>query len=151
MGKEKELDFDCTHCEHYFSFVSGEKHCSQKEKELTELTPCLNFKMRQVQPNEFWGLITAMMFSFVQPQKQPVSEEKLAKAKELAKSAKVAMDRGEKYDIVEGTELYEDTELFNAYCSELTKIITIDNLNKETAKVAEMKKITSYVNGLPKK
>lgn len=91
-----------------------------------------------------------MMFSFIQPQNQPVSEEKLAKAKFLAKAAKAQMDKGGNFEIKEGTELYEDTELFNAYCSELSKLITIDNLNRETAKVAEMKRINSYVKELPK-
>lgn len=145
-----ELGLNCSHCEMHLLTESGRNVCLNRKKELAELTPCLDFKMRQAQPNEYLGLITAMIFSFIQPQKQPVSEEILEKAKFLAKAAKAQMDKGGKFEIKEGSELYEDTELFNAYCTELSKLITIDSLNRETAKVAEIKKITSYANGLPK-
>lgn len=96
-----------------------------------------------LQSNEFGSLLVSLMFSFMQPigNKPQISEEKLAKGRELAKLAKSKMESGEKYEIKEGDELYEDTELFNAYCQELAKILTIDNINKEASKIAELKKL----------
>ena len=87
------------------------------------------------------GLMFLLMTAFIAPytNNAPLSKEKKAKAKELAKAAKAAMDKGERFEIKEGTELYEDTELFNDYTTELSKIIMIERVNAETAKISESK------------
>lgn len=138
---DNKNDFNCTHCEHY---IAEKKDCAKKYVMSVDFSPCKDFRLKQpLYNNEFWGLLMALTFSFIQPVRpqQPISEEKSAKAKELARIAKSQMDRGEKFEIKEGTELYEDTDLFNAYTSELSKIIFIDNLNKETSRVAEINRL----------
>ena len=87
----------------------------------------------------YTGLMFLLMCGFIAPYtlKNTFSEEKQAKAKDLAKTAKAAIEKGEKFEIKEGMELYEDADLFNAYTTELSKLIMIDRVNKETAKAAE--------------
>lgn len=137
---DNKIDFNCTHCENY---IEKENDCAKKYVMSTDDKPCKDFKFKYTNlSNDLWGLLLALTISNIQPSRpQAISEEKATKAKALAKAAKEAIARGEKYEIFEDTELYEDTELFNAYTSELSKIIFIDNLNKETARVAEINKL----------